>query len=142
MAASPFDWNQYLTLATNLSGNLDEASQRTSISRSYYAVFHAATLHAKPNGYNERAHGRLWKMYQADADINAKRISAIRNQMKRARENADYASITPNVAAIVAQQLSDANPLINLLTQVPQTSPLPLPPAPRKVCKNCGAVVI
>ena len=141
MAAASFDWNQYLTLATNLSGNADEASQRTSISRSYYAAFHAATLHAKPNGYTEHSHGRLWKMYHADADLNARRVSAIGNQMKRAREEADYVSAVSSVGGITSQQLNDATELIALLSQVPATSPQPLPPTPKKICKTCGAVI-
>ncbi len=73
MAPPPFNWNEYLNLATILSANGDEASQRTATSRAYYAAFHAATLHAKRNGYAEHSHARLWKMYSSDADINARR---------------------------------------------------------------------
>ena len=60
MAAAPFDWNEYLSLATTLSEKADEASQRTAISRAYYAAFHAATLHAKRNGYQGGTHRKLW----------------------------------------------------------------------------------
>lgn len=141
MAAAPFDWNEYLNLATILSTNGDEASQRTAISRAYYAVFNAATLHAKANGYKDRSHGRLWKMYSADADINAKRISAYGNQMKIARERAGYEGIVPRVNDIMTQQLADANMFVTLLAQVPATSPQLLPPNPKKTCNNCGAVV-
>ena len=141
MAAAPFNWNEYLNLATTLSGNADEASQRTAISRAYYVAFHAATLHAKPNGYAERSHGRLWKMYAADADPNARRISALGNQMKRARDDADYVSAVPRVADVMNQQLAAANAFTALLAQVPETSPQPLPPNPKKTCQNCGAVV-
>lgn len=81
MAAPSFNWADYLTLATTLSSNSDEASQRSAISRAYYSAFHAATIHAKPNGYTERSHGRLWKMCQADADLNARRLAALGNQM-------------------------------------------------------------
>lgn len=141
MAAAPFDWTEYLSLAASLSGNSDEASQRTAISRAYYAAFHAAALHAKPNGYAERSHGRLWKMYQADADINAKRLSAIGNQMKKAREDADYKSVVPRIGEITVQQLADADDFAKLLAQVPETSPQALPPNAKKTCQNCGAVV-
>ena len=141
MAAAPFNWNEYLQLATTLSANQDEASQRTAISRAYYAVFHAAALQATPNGYSEHSHGRLWKMYAVDADVNARRISALGNQMKRAREEADYVSATPRVSDIMTQQLANANTFVSLLTQVPTSSPQLLPPNPRKTCQNCGAVV-
>lgn len=68
MATAPFNWNEYLNLAGILSANGDEASQRTATSRAYYAAFHAAMLHARHNGYAERNHGRLWKMYSSDSD--------------------------------------------------------------------------
>lgn len=139
--APPFNWNEYLNLATTLSGNQDEASQRTAISRAYYAVFHAATLHAKPNGYTERNHGRLWKMYSADSDINARRISAMGNQMKKAREDADYASETPRVADLMTQQIANASTFLNVLAQVPVASPRLLAPNRPKTCPNCGAVL-
>jgi len=141
MAAAPFDWNEYLNLATTLSADADEASHRSAVSRAYYAAFHAATLHAKANGYAERSHGRLWKMYAADADLNAKRISTMGNLMKKAREDADYVASVPRVGDVMAQQLTDAAAFNALLAQVPAASPQPLPPAPKKTCRNCGAVV-
>ena len=41
-----FDWPDYLALASKLTGG-DEASQRTAISRAYYAAFHAARRHVQ-----------------------------------------------------------------------------------------------
>ena len=141
MAAAPFNWNEYINLATTLSGNPDEASHRTAISRAYHAAFHAATIHAQANGYAERSHGRLWKMYSADADINARRISAIGNLMKKAREDADYVTVVPRVSDTMTQQLTDAGDFMGVLAQVPATSPQLLQPNPRKTCQNCGAEV-
>lgn len=115
MAAAPFNWNEYLNLANILSANGDEASQRTATSRAYYAAFHAATLHARHNGYAERNHGRLWKMYSSDSDINSRRISALGNQMKKAREDADYEAAVPRISDIMTQQLADANRFAALL---------------------------
>jgi uncharacterized protein (UPF0332 family) len=141
MAAAPFNWNKYLNLAQLLSANPDEASQRTATSRAYYAAFHAATLHAQQNGYSERNHGRLWKMYSSDADLNARRISALGNQMKKAREDADYVATVPRIGDVMTQQLTTANEFVALLAQVPTASPQLLPPNPPKVCKNCGSVI-
>ena len=140
MAAPPFNWTDYFTLAGALSANADEASQRSAISRAYYSVFHAATLHAKPNGYNERNHGRLWKMYQADADLNARRISALGNQMKKAREDSDYVAQVPRITDVMIAQLATAAQFAAVLAQVPATSPQLLPPNPPRTCPNCGAV--
>ena len=139
MATVMFSWTEYLRLATELSRHADEASQRTATSRAYYAVFHAATLHARANGYAERSHGRLWKMYQADPDENAKRLSLLGNQMKMARENADYKEDVSRVGDAMQQQLLDAHKFGTILALVPPTSPQSLPPAPRRTCPNCGA---
>jgi uncharacterized protein (UPF0332 family) len=138
MAAAPFDWTDYLRLANQLSQNADEASQRASISRAYYSMFHAATIHAQVNGFAERSHGRLWKMYQSDPDVNCRRLSVIGNAMKRAREDADYVTSVPRVADVMAQQLIDANRFIATLAAVPTASPQPLPPTPKKVCLFCA----
>jgi uncharacterized protein (UPF0332 family) len=51
----PFDWNDYLTIAkefkTRTDGqtpsNLNEAMQRTAVSRAYYSMFHLALEYAK-----------------------------------------------------------------------------------------------
>ena len=141
MATGTFSWTEYLRLATELARNDDEASQRTATSRAYYAVFHAATLHAKGNGYSERSHGRLWKMYHADSDANARRLSALGNQMKVAREDADYVEAVSRVEDALQQQLANAKKFVTILAQVPPTSPKPLPPAPKRTCPNCGGTV-
>jgi uncharacterized protein (UPF0332 family) len=140
MAAPSFNWADYLTLATTLSANADEASRRSAISRAYYSAFHAATLHAKANGYNERSHGRLWKMYQSDSDVNSRRLSAIGNQMKKAREDADYVAHVARIGDVMTAQLTQATQFVRVLTRVPATSPQPSPPNPPKTCHNCGAV--
>jgi uncharacterized protein (UPF0332 family) len=45
-----FDWPDYLDLARRLAQADEEASQRSAISRAYYAAFHVARRHV------ERAH--------------------------------------------------------------------------------------
>lgn len=140
MAAPSFNWADYLTLATILSSNSGEASQRSAISRAYYYAFHAATIHANSNGYTERSHGRLWKMYQADADLNARRLAALGNQMKKAREDADYVAQVPRISDVMTAQLATATQFSVVLARVPAASPQLLPPNPPRTCPNCGAV--
>ena len=137
MATPSFDWTQYVRLADQLSMCADEASQRSSISRAYYAVFHAATFHAKTNGYSGRSHGRLWKTYQCDSERNCRKLSAIANSMKRAREQADYETNVPRIDEIMAQQLKDAAKFTTMLATVPIKSPQPLPPSPVQMCPFC-----
>jgi uncharacterized protein (UPF0332 family) len=140
MAATPsFNWYDFLALAKSLSANADAASQRTAISRAYYSVFHAATLRGKSNGYTEHSHSRLWKMYQADADVNARRLSTIGNQMKTAREAADYKAQVSRVGDLMASQLDNADQFAKFLEQLPATSPQPLPPT-KRTCPSCGAL--
>ena len=80
-------------------------------------------------------------MYQADADLNARRISALGNIMKKARDDADYAEQLPRVDEVMIQQLEDANRFLAILAQVPAGSPQLLPRNQPKVCPNCGVVL-
>ena len=139
MATTSFNWGDYLTLAISLSANPDEASQRSAISRAYYSAFHAATIHAQANGYSERNHGRLWRMYHSDTDLNSRRLSVIGNQMKQAREEADYVAQVARVSDVMTDQLARATQFANVLAQVPAGSPQLLPPNPPRLCRHCGA---
>src|ERR1035438_5350260 len=110
-APPPFDWGEYLRLATELSQYSDEASHRTSISRAYYSIFHAATIQARRNGYAARSHQKLWALYQRDPDRNCRKLSVLGNAMKVAREEADYVTTVPDVPGTMAQQIEYANRL-------------------------------
>jgi uncharacterized protein (UPF0332 family) len=123
MATTSFNWGDYLTLAISLSANPDEASQRSAISRAYYSAFHAATIHAQANGYSERNHRRLWKMYHSDTDLNSRRLSAIGDQMKQAREEADYAAQVARVGDVMTDQLARATQFASLPTSSPRFLP-------------------
>jgi uncharacterized protein (UPF0332 family) len=125
MNATPplFDWAEYLRLATQLSQNSDEASHRTSISRAYYSIFHAATVQAQRNGYAGRSHKKLWAIYQSDADRNCRKLSTIGNTMKVAREDADYVTAVSDIPDTMTQQITDANDFIAILGALPPTSP-------------------
>jgi uncharacterized protein (UPF0332 family) len=127
MAAAPFNWGEYLTLATSLSQNPDEASQRTSISRAYYSVFHAAAARAISNGYapGQKSHEGVWKVFAKDANKDARRLAQWGNTMKRVRILADYDSVVPQIPAQMAQQLVYANDFLTLLSNVPAGSPTP-----------------
>jgi len=122
MATAPFNWTEYLRLATDLSQNIDEASCRTSISRAYYSVYHAASEVAIRNGYppGSNSHAELWKIFSKDADKDCRRLATLAKTMKFARENADYKSVFPRVADQMAQQLTDAN---SFMTQLGVLSP-------------------
>jgi uncharacterized protein (UPF0332 family) len=127
MATTPFNWSEYLRLATELSKNADEASHRTSISRAYYSVYHAAFQVAIRNGYasGSNSHAGLWRVFSKDADRECRRLAALANTMKFARENADYKALFPRVADQMIQQLTDANSFMTRLVVLPPNAPQP-----------------
>ena len=115
-ARPPFNWAEYLRLATELSQTQDEASQRSSISRAYYSVYHAATIHAQRKGYTGRSHHELWAYYQGDPDRNCRKLSQLGNSMKVARKNADYVTVIPDIPDTMAQQLEYARRVLAILS--------------------------
>lgn len=125
MAPAPFDWYEYLRLARTLSTNADEASQRTSISRAYYFVYHIASAQAIANGYppGEGAHQKLWAYYQKDANKDARRLAALGHSMKRVRESADYKAVIPQIPDQMTQQLTDADKFLEQINRLPPGSP-------------------
>jgi uncharacterized protein (UPF0332 family) len=127
MAGAPFNWAEYLRLATDLSQNPDEASHRTSISRAYYSIYHAASEVAIRNGYpsGSNSHAGLWKVFSKDADRDCRRLATLANTMMFARKNADYKSTFPRVADQMAQQLTNANSFMARLGLLPPNLPRP-----------------
>jgi uncharacterized protein (UPF0332 family) len=127
MAGAPFDWAEYLRLATDLARNSDEASHRTSISRAYYSVYHAASALAILNGYQpgEKSHNKLWKLYAKDQNRNSRRLAQWGNTMKFIRELADYNATVPRVPDQMSQQLTYANNFLTLLAALPPNVPRP-----------------
>jgi|SRR5450432_1020290 uncharacterized protein (UPF0332 family) len=123
LATPAFDWAEYLRLATDLSQNPDEASQRTSMSRAYYSIYHAATIRAQQNGYTGKKHQELWALFQRDSDRACRKLSTLGNSMKVAREEADYKTTVLDVADQMVQQLEWANDFIGRLGELPPTSP-------------------
>ena len=93
MATPIFDWSGYLKLANQLATNPDEASQRSSISRAYYSVYHKASERAVSTGYvDQRSQWRLWDVYRRNTDRGCRRLSDIGSRMKKERVAADYDS--------------------------------------------------
>ncbi len=125
MAAAPFDWAEYLRLATDLSRNADEASHRTSISRAYYSVYHAAAAQANRNGYAGKSHADLWKVFAKDTDRACRKLAQMGNTMKRVRVNADNEPVFAKVPDQMAQQLVYAQSFMTRLAALPPNVPRP-----------------
>jgi len=126
MAATPFNWSNYLTLAIALSANADEASDRSSISRAYYSVYHTASDRATSLGYvrpGRSEHAALWSHYQSRSDNRCRKLGAIGLRMKRRRVQADYDAKAQLITANVPLQIADANNFFNRLQNLPANLP-------------------
>ena len=128
MTISFFDWSEYLNLATQLSRNSDEASQRSSISRAYYCVYHKASEHAVVSGYvDQRSHAKLWDVYGRSADNSCRKLHDLGSRMKKERVAADYDPAAARLPERMAVQLDRANAFLTRLAGLPLTFPGPKP---------------
>ena len=93
-APAPFSWLDYLSLAENLSKSDDEASLRSSVSRAYYAVYHAALQKARALGTppDGQSHASLWKFYRSGPGARSwfRRVRETGRSLQEQRERADY----------------------------------------------------
>src|SRR6476469_7929237 len=99
----PFDFNEFLSLATTLAASPDEASKRTAISRAYYTVFHSALQKAEANvgTWSNRkdpariqrhkelsSHEWCWRQFRETDDSACRQIAADGDRMKTRRTTA------------------------------------------------------
>jgi hypothetical protein len=131
----PFDWNDYLTIAkefkTRTDGqtpsNLNEAMQRTAVSRAYYSMFHLALEYAKNHfGYNpqrggpNQAHADIRSEYQKQmASPDHQEIAQILRRVHKARVDCDYKpEDLGNLTAQLESVVLDADRVQGILTGV------------------------
>ncbi len=126
MAAPAFDWSDYLKLANQLAAKPDEASQRSSISRAYYCVYHKAAERAASTGcVDRRSHWRLWDVYGHNTDRVCRKLYDIGSRMKKERVAADYDPAATRIAERMNIQLSRANNFLNVLSALAPGLPVP-----------------
>ncbi len=91
-----FDWSKYYDLASELvSTDTDEAKQRSSISRAYYAAFCLARNYLKEELNEEAAPNENVHQFVADRLKNAtnktiREIGKDLSDLRRLRNKADY----------------------------------------------------
>lgn len=126
MATPIFDWSEYLKLARQLAANPDEASQRSSISRAYYCVYHKASERAVSTGYvDQRSHFELWALYDRNTDRVCRKLSIIGSRMKKERVAADYDSAATRIAERMSVQLNRADDFLTRLSALAPRLPVP-----------------
>lgn len=124
-----FDWDDFLILAKELAQHNDEASLRTAISRTYYAVYWKARIQLEKEGFVVRfgvgkgSHEQVWNEYNNRRGDDNKKIFKFGNELKRNRTKADY-----RAEIVVSQTLANdsfrlANNILSSLKQVqPKTN--------------------
>jgi len=125
-----FDWNDFLTLASVLAPQRNEASKRTAISRAYYCVFNLAYVRAeskvgrRPQG--ERSHSWCWEQYQRTPDVTCAQLGIAGDRLKRMRTRADYNSLPiPRLDDQVERVLKDARKFLGDLASLDARYPHP-----------------
>jgi len=125
MATPIFDWSEYLRLAKQLAANPDEASQRSSISRAYYCVYHKALERAVSSGYvDPKSHWKLWVLYDRNADRACRKLSNIGSRMQKERVDADYDSAATRIAERMNVQLNRASDFLTRLSALAPRLPV------------------
>ena len=129
MAAQPFNWTGYYTLANELAVRADEASRRSAISRAYYYVYHLALARASSNGFEiiegEASHKQLWRNYSDSPEPNCRKLAEIAKRLKGKRERADYNEFYPRIDEEINELINDAQDFAARLVALPGRFPDP-----------------
>jgi hypothetical protein len=126
----PFDWNDFLTLASVLAPQPNEASKRTAISRAYYCVFNLAYARAeskvggRPQGVP--SHSWCWDQYKRTPDAACAQLGNTGDRLKRMRTLADYNSMAiPRLDDQVERVLQEAREFLGDLANLDSRYPRP-----------------
>lgn len=88
-----FAWSDFLAVAEWLSaGRPTEVDRRSTISRSYYAAYHAAAAFVRARGILTRGHShqRVWGALTGDADPVRADLGIRGGRLRLLRLEADY----------------------------------------------------
>lgn len=124
-----FQWEDYWQVANELSGasstdKLYEAKIRTVISRAYYASFNIGKQyliikHGFRPQKNADDHGDVRKKFFSINSPECNTIAANLDQMRRARNRADYDDQIANVHKLLSGVMRSADATIKLINQLP-----------------------
>ena|SRR5450432_3037603 len=99
-----FDWNEYVTLAEELSTRDDEASLRTAISRVYYSIYHQARDFLLAEGIslstNDSSHKVVWNEYKGRGK-SCRPVGMDGDCLHDNRKKADYDKELDNINQLV-----------------------------------------
>jgi hypothetical protein len=126
----PFDWNNFLTLAKDLTEGQDDASKRTAINRAYYCVFNLAFDRAVSAGCQypggEGRHRWCWRKYSETPDPSCRRLGVNGGRMAALRVRVDYeAADIPRLDEKALRMLTDAQQFLAALAALNPGYPVP-----------------
>ena len=93
-----FNWEDFLALAERLVREVDnESSQRTAISRAYYAAYHAAAVYVRTQGLlpTGHTHRNVWAVLAASSNAELAEAGRRGDLLRQLRILADYRSRFP-----------------------------------------------
>ena len=115
-----FDWVHYIHLAEKLLQAPDEASQRSAISRAYYAVYGVACrLKPNTNKYTGSSHKGYWDQWIHDPSPAKQKLYIDGNRLWKYRKQADYDSVGKNSSRDATTAVNIAK---KLLTEIQDLS--------------------
>lgn len=119
-----FDWLLYLELARVLADQGDEASNRTAISRAYYAVFCSIRNRLKRRGSLPRArrgrsrHRTVWNHLRASERTHEKSLGEWGARLQNHRQRADYEDTLTDLPRMVETALLTAEQMLEGATRL------------------------
>ncbi len=119
-----FDWDNFRILAENLKQKEDEASQRTSIGRLYYAVYWTARNFLEKDGFQIRdnvgkgVHEQVWGEFNRREGTTNKAIYRKGDELKKNRVKADYWSEIRKPKELVDDSFRIAQSALTYLRQI------------------------
>jgi len=117
-----FEWRHFLALAQNLATQADEASQRSAISRAYYAAFHIARHYVRRRLPEVRLnkdgaeHFHVWDSLKKSALREERAAGITGKKLYDARRRADYDLVGLSFPRATTDALTDARGVLNSLS--------------------------
>jgi uncharacterized protein (UPF0332 family) len=118
----PFDWSAYRTVAETLKDDVDEASQRSAISRAYYCAYHQALNHlAEHHNFqiseDRPAHDQVWREFSGKG-LSYREVWNKGDKLKKLRVDADYRSDAVISVDTTTTSLKLADRIVECLQQI------------------------
>jgi uncharacterized protein (UPF0332 family) len=119
-----FNWDNFRILAEDLKQKEDEASQRTSISRLYYAVYWNARNFLEKDGFQVRdnagkgVHEQVWGEFNRREGTTNKAIYRNGDELKKNRVKADYWAEIQKPKELVEDSFRIAQNALSYLKQI------------------------